>query len=51
MLILKTVTSDIDPFTNKPIVKTENKNRNDKIKTGLDKFGRHLIIGTEVLIR
>ena len=46
----QTATSDIDPFTNKPVVKTKKQIRNDKIKTGLDKFGRHLIIGTEVLI-
>ena len=46
----QTATSDIDPFTNKPIVKTKKQIRNDKVKTGLDKFGRHLILGTEVLI-
>ena len=40
----------IDPFTNQPIVKTKKQIRNDKIKTGIDKFGRHLIIGTEVLV-
>ena len=40
----------IDPFTNKPIVKTDKQKRNDKIKTGLDKFGRHLTIGTEILL-
>ncbi len=43
-------TSDIDPFTNKPVVKTKKQIRNDKIKTGLDKFGRHLILGTEILV-
>lgn len=43
-------TSDIDPFTNKPVVKTEKQKRNDKIKAGLDKFGRHLTIGTEILL-
>jgi hypothetical protein len=42
--------STIDPFTNKPIVKTEKQKRNDKIKSGFDKFGRHLTIGTEILI-
>lgn len=42
--------SEIDPFTNKPIVKTAKQKRNDKIKNGFDKFGRHLTIGTEVLI-
>ena len=42
--------STIDPFTNKPIVKTEKQKRNDKVKAGLDKFGRHLTIGTEVLL-
>lgn len=42
--------STIDPFTNKPIVKTEKQKRNDKMKSGLDKFGRHLTIGTEILI-
>jgi hypothetical protein len=40
----------IDPFTNKPIVKTDKQIRNDKIKTALDKFSRHLILGTEVLV-
>ena len=42
--------SSIDPFTNKPIVKTSKEIRNEKIKSGLDKFGRHLIFGTEVLV-
>jgi hypothetical protein len=42
--------STIDPFTNKPIVKTAKQIRNDKLKTGVDKFGRHLIIGTEILL-
>ena len=42
--------STIDPFTNKPIVKTKQQIRNDKIKTGVDKFGRHLIIGTEIIL-
>lgn len=46
----QTATSDIDPFTNKPVEKTKKQIRNDKIKTGLDKFGRHLILGTEVII-
>lgn len=41
--------SEIDPFTNKPIVKTDKQKRNDKVKTGLDKFGRHLTIGTEII--
>lgn len=41
--------SNIDPFTNKEIVKTKKQLRNEKIKTGLDKFGRHLILGTEIL--
>lgn len=40
----------IDPFTNKPIVKTSKQIRNDKIKSGLDKFGRHLVIGTEAIL-
>ncbi|MBI3521289.1 MAG: type IX secretion system protein PorQ [Bacteroidetes bacterium] len=42
--------SDIDPFTNKPIVKTDKQKRNDKMKAGLDKFGRHLTIGTEIIL-
>jgi len=42
--------TEIDPFTNKPIVKTDKQKRNDKIKSGLDKFSRHLVLGTEVLI-
>lgn len=41
---------DIDPFTNKPIVKTAKQKRSDKIKTGVDKFGRHLVIGTEIIL-
>ena len=44
------VSTDIDPFTNKPVVKTSKQIRNEKAKAGLDKFGRHIIIGTEVLI-
>jgi hypothetical protein len=43
-------TSDVDPFTNKPIVKTKKQIRNEKVKTGFDKFGRHLILGTEILL-
>ena len=46
----QTASSSIDPFTNKPIVKTSKEIRNEKIKSGLDKFGRHLIFGTEVLV-
>lgn len=46
----QTATSEIDPFTNKPVVKTDKQKRNDKIKAGFDKFGRHIILGTEVLI-
>ncbi len=42
--------SEIDPFTNKPIVKTAKQKRNDKISAGLDKFGRHVTVGTEILI-
>ena len=42
--------SSIDPFTNKPIVKTDKQKRNDKIKAGLDKFGRHLTLGTEIIL-
>jgi hypothetical protein len=41
--------SDIDPFTNKPIVKTDKQKRNEKINAGLDKFGRHLTMGTEII--
>lgn len=40
----------IDPFTNKPIVKTKKEIRNDKLKTGVDKFGRHIILGTEIVL-
>ncbi len=42
--------TNIDPFTNKPIAKTSKEIRNEKIKAGFDKFGRHLVIGTEVLV-
>ena len=42
--------SNIDPFTNKAVVKTARQKRRDKISDGLDKFGRHVVIGTEVLL-
>lgn len=42
--------SNVDPFTNKPIIKTKKQIRNDKLKTGVNQFGRHLIIGTEILL-
>lgn len=42
--------SDIDPFTNQPIVKTKKQIRNEKVRTGLDRFGRHLTMGTEVIV-
>jgi hypothetical protein len=42
--------SNIDPFTNKPIVKTKKEIRNDKFRNGLDKFGRHIVIGTEIVL-
>jgi hypothetical protein len=42
--------SEIDPFTNKPIVKTAKQKRNEKINKGLDKFGRHLTVAAEILI-
>lgn len=41
--------NQIDPFTNKPIVKTKKQLRNEKIKKGIDKFGRHITLGTEVV--
>jgi hypothetical protein len=44
------VASTIDPFTNKPIVKTDKQKRSDKIKSGVDKFGRHLTLGAEFLL-
>ncbi len=40
----------VDPFTNKPIAKTAKQIRNEKIKTGFDKFGRHLTLGTEIIL-
>jgi len=40
----------IDPFTNQPIVKTKNELRREKINDGFNKFGRHLTIGTEMLM-
>lgn len=40
----------IDPFTNKPVVKTAKQKRNEKIKSGIDKFGRHITLGTEILL-
>ena len=46
----QTASSEIDPFTNKPVVKTEKQKRNDKTKAGFDKFGRHFTLGTEVLV-
>ncbi|MDF2448731.1 MAG: hypothetical protein K0R26_1235 [Bacteroidota bacterium] len=42
--------TEIDPFTNKPIVKTPKQKRNEKVKTGLNKFGRHLTMGTEIIV-
>ena len=42
--------NQIDPFTNEPIVKTKKQLRNEKIKKGLDKFGRHITLGTEVIL-
>lgn len=42
--------NDIDPFTNKPIVKTAKELRKEKNKANLDKFGRHLVIGTEIIL-
>ena len=44
------VDKDIDPFTNQPIVKTKRQIRREKISDGLDKFGRHLTVGTEVIL-
>lgn len=41
---------NIDPFTNKPIVKTKKEIRNDNFRKGLDKFGRHIVIGTEIVL-
>ncbi len=40
----------IDPFTNKPVVKTAKQKRNEKIKSGIDKFGRHITLGTEIIL-
>ena len=40
----------IDPFTNKPIVKTKKDIRKENRKEGLDKLGRHLTFGTEILL-
>ena len=39
------VESAIDPFTNKPSVKTQS-----KVAGFFDKFGRHLTVGTEIII-
>lgn len=44
------VNSDIDPFTNKPIVKTKREIWREKNRALLDKFGRHLVFGTEVVL-
>lgn len=41
---------NIDPFTNKPVVKTKKEIRNDNFRKGLDKFGRHIVIGTEIIL-
>lgn len=41
---------NIDPFTNKPVVKTKKEIRNDNFRKGLDKFGRHIVIGTEIVL-
>jgi hypothetical protein len=44
------ISNEIDPFTNQPIVKTKAEERRDKVSEGLNKFGRHLTIGTEMLL-
>ena len=41
---------DIDPFTNKPIVKDKKELRKEKFAEGRDKFGRHITIGAEILL-
>jgi len=43
-------TSTSDPFSSQPTVKTDKQIRNDKITKGLDKFGRHLTLATEIIL-
>lgn len=42
--------SSIDPFSTQATVKTEKQLRNEKITNGLDKFGRHVTIATEIIL-
>ncbi len=44
------VNKDIDPFTNKPIVKSKRELNREKWGTRVDKLGRHLTIGTEIIL-
>ena len=46
----RNVSEEIDPFTNQPIVKTKTELRRERISNGFNKFGRHLTIGTEMLM-
>lgn len=46
----QSVNENIDPFTNQPIVKSKKEIRSENFRKGLDKFGRHLVIGTEIVL-
>ncbi len=43
-------TTSSDPFSTTPTVKTDKQIRNEKITKGLDKFGRHITIATEIIL-
>ena len=42
-------TSSSDPFSSQTTAKTDKQIRNEKFSKGLDKFGRHLTIATEII--
>lgn len=42
--------SSSDPFGTKTTAKTDKEIRNEKITRGLDRFGRHITLGTEIIL-
>lgn len=46
----QTQSGDIDPFTNKPIVKTKKQKAYDKGYKFGDRLSRHLVFGTEIIL-
>ncbi len=43
-------TATTDPFSSRSTVKTDKQIRNEKISKGLDKFGRHITLATEIIL-